>query len=149
MVDWVEVYKRLLQVYNVRTQAQLGMAMGVPGSIAGEDVEQTGISWKILDLAVTQKELSWDWLLVGKGESPQPAPDPDAEATDAQQNTQTEADTAANARPLHMETRELARELLDDNAARSRSATRELEDIRSNMQKEIEKVDDLLGGNDR
>lgn len=140
MPDWVEVYKRLLQIYNVRTQAQLSMAMGVPGVIAGRDVEQVGISWKVLAKAVAQKDLSWDWLLDGKGEAPRPQTDSgESEKRDPGEhggagdgNPTGGEESRRSPPPIPMETWELKRQLLGADPCRpchAKNERRALENV--------------------
>ncbi len=67
MLNWVAIYRRLLRLYNVRTQQELGMALGMPFSFGldGEGKNEA-IPWPILEMVVMHKQLSWDWLLTGR-----------------------------------------------------------------------------------
>ncbi len=67
MLNWVAIYRRLLRVYNVHTQQELGMALGIPFSFGLEgEAKNEPIPWPILEMVVMHKHLSWDWLLTGK-----------------------------------------------------------------------------------
>ncbi len=67
MLNWVAIYRRLLRLYNVHTQQELGMALGIPFSFGLEgEAKNDPIPWPILEMVVMHKNLSWDWLLTGK-----------------------------------------------------------------------------------
>ncbi len=103
MLDWVDVVRRLLCAYNVKTQAELSMAMGMPVEMgANGPIETTGIPWIVLEKAVSEKCLSWDWLMTGDGDGPEESPSA----------TQEEENNISSSMPRY-QTRELARELID------------------------------------
>ncbi|MCC8180038.1 MAG: hypothetical protein LIP23_03890 [Planctomycetes bacterium] len=203
MIDWVDVLRRLMVVYNVHTQNELSMAMGVQVKVGlVQDIMATGIPWRILERAVEDKKVSWNWLLAGKESMPNDGAQCDAKSvpgrlgcnakraeppanakTDGDKNNQParkatagedafdqEMQQARNA-PPRIETRELERQLLDNEpeqpdenvnnsqtpanspgqAGSSSNQTnqpdtvvRELKEIKAKMQREIEKVDELL-----
>lgn len=185
MLKWIEILKRLLELYHVRTQAELGMAMGVPVNIGiGDHAENLVIPWPLLEKAVLEKKVSWDWLLAGRGPMTpgQPAADKqddkkaaaDADAQEEKKsgpppNNLVDDRTPRGAPVLRVETRELARQLLDRNpddalrqcrrdlasasgeggdAGRSRAeVAAQLREIKENMLQEIVKVDRLLEEN--
>jgi hypothetical protein len=132
MLNWVDILRRILVLYKVRTQAELGMALGVHlnvGLEGGSDV----IPWPVLEKVVADKKVSWDWLLTGKGleggpegteaaKPPETQPEPKPAPVDNVRSRDPE-------RPLRIETRELARELLgrenNQNAPSREAETRE------------------------
>lgn len=126
MLDWVDVLRRILHLYNVKTQQELGMALGVPVRVGLDgDAGEATVPWQIMELVVHNKRVSWDWLLTGrqfqadgrseekddvaKRESPPAQP----QNADGQENP-----TATSDRMRYADTRELARDLLpsDDHA---------------------------------
>lgn len=124
MLDWVDVLRRLMMLYNVRTQAELSMAMGVEVKVGIDaDIQKSGISWRILERAVKDKKVSWNWLMTGfeimwDGVNPE-KPTPYSTRMAAAAAAAEEARRKATRKPTRIETRELARKLLyrkpDDN----------------------------------
>ena len=149
MLNWMAIYRRILKLYGAKSQQDLGMALGVPVNF-GKDGEEPVIPWPILELVVSEKRVSWDWLLTGKGEG----------GGDTVRRPAAEQSGAAS--PPRLETRELERVLLnpeedaggdsedtgggavDTGRSKSGRVVRTLEDIKSRMQKEIERVEKLL-----
>ncbi|MCC8107512.1 MAG: hypothetical protein LIQ30_00385 [Planctomycetes bacterium] len=130
MLNWVAILRRLLNLYGVKTQQELGMAIGVPFHLKLEgDGEDDTIPWPILELVVTENNLSWDWLLTGKyyrGRTG--ARDDDPKRDDAPPPRPEESPQPAGDTPPRIETRELARRLLNpdasgDDAAEARNQT--------------------------
>lgn len=161
MLKWVEILKRVLDAYSVRTQDELGMALGAPVRIGiGDNAKNDVIPWPILERVVLEKGVSWDWLLTGAehgetgGAKGAHAAAGAADPAVPQPQVPTPAADAAGPRPPVIETREFTRELLGpgpesrENDApcppQSEAMVRELRDIREQMQKEIDRVDSLL-----
>ncbi len=115
MLNWVAILRRLLNLYGVKTQQELGMAIGVPFHLKLEgDGEDDTIPWPILELVVSENNLSWDWLLTGKyyrGQPGEKADDPKRD--DAPPPRPEEPAQPAGDKPPRIETRELARRLLN------------------------------------
>lgn len=118
MLNWVAVLRRILHLYNVNTQQDLGMALGVPVHIGVESHHDTTIPWHILELVVADKHVSWDWLMTGRHfrEAGKPAEEDDGRDEEprtipADKSVQQEP-RAAPDRPPSLETRELVRALL-------------------------------------
>ena len=117
MINWVAVLRRMLQLYNVKNQQDLGMALGVPlnFSIGGTGLD-SAIPWPILELVVSEKRISWDWLLTGRGERDICRVSSDTaevrKAAEAQAGVQVVI-------PPRLETRELARVLLNPSESQS------------------------------
>lgn len=171
MIKWVEVLRRILRLYGVATQQEMGMALGVPVSIHAEGgAHDMVIPWEILAMVVGDKRVSWDWLLTGaefRGErrdDDEPGhpikPVPPSGAKQAINNTESR-----NGQPPRLETRELARTLLPQTDAPDRpeappeeepdpareapreshaEMVRRLEELKASVQKEIENVERLL-----
>lgn len=173
MINWVAVLRRILRVYGVATQQELGMALGVPVSIHDDGgAHDMVIPWEILGMVVEDKAVSWDWLLTGReftGErrdddepghpiKPGPAPAPKRAIGNTESRT---------GQPPRLETRELARTLLahdgatdqpdspskdadasacEDQAEARAKLARRLEDLKASVRKEIEDVERLLDG---
>ncbi len=109
MINWIAVLRRMLQLYNVKTQQELGMALGVPLSFTLDGSPGSAIPWPILELVVSEKRVSWDWLLTGKGERDVSRAAPETAA--AARKAATSAADSRDAAP-RFETRDLARVLL-------------------------------------
>lgn len=170
MLNWVAILRRILGLYNVRTQQDLGMALGVP--LDADSLSGREIPWPILERVVAEKGVTWDWLLTGRGESRDPCKLDDA-AKARPDNTTSRATPKA---PPRIETREFARVLLDgatpeqpgqyemsDSAGGENSEAMleaellphdepgdeaglldRLKEIKDSMQKEIDRVDRIL-----
>lgn len=170
MLNWYAILRRVMSLYNVKTQQELGMALGAPMSLGMEDGAEPVIPWPILELVKGEKSVSWDWLLTGRDwagadgsgaanreertrvlDSPAAAGPPTGNAAAAKAGLQ---------RTLpRFQTRELARELLAsedaygaeralaemETAAASPDATvRELENIRAAMRQEVARVERII-----
>lgn len=139
MIDWVDVLRRLMMLYNVKTQAALSMAMGVAVQVGiGTDIQKTGIPWVILERAVRDKQVSWNWLLTGydimwdgvEGVTPTRGKPGETDrrqdrGQDHEQNLEHDVDAAWREEPRNdprIETRELARRLLYESKADGASA---------------------------
>lgn len=71
MPDWLAIVKRLFRLYNVKTQAELTMAMGMPVNFGTENpLGETGIPWKILEKTIHDHHVDWNWLMTGTGKAP-------------------------------------------------------------------------------
>lgn len=177
MINWVAVLRRMLQLYNVKSQQELGMALGIPLNFAIDGTgPESAVPWPILELVVSEKRVSWDWLLEGRGER-----DICRRDTAAVAETRKAAESPAGGKvviPPRIETRELARVLLNPGEPQSTyapppnspeeapasdapsepspepssgssrpgkdSVVRNLESIKTRMQKEIDRVEKLL-----
>ncbi|MCD8349831.1 MAG: helix-turn-helix domain containing protein [Planctomycetaceae bacterium] len=137
MLNWVAILRRILGLYNVKSQQDLGMALGVPLAADGS-LGEGEIPWLILARVVAEKGVSWDWLLTGRefggqkrneGEtsSKTTGVDPKPEHPD---NTSPRSGTA----PQRIETREFMRVMIDGD--KSHSVTSE-EDVAAG-QREID-----------
>ena len=75
MLNWVDILRRILSLYKVRTQSELGMALGLTVNV-GLDSDRGGriIPWEILEKVVEEKKVSWDWLLTGAGSQEEAVP---------------------------------------------------------------------------
>ncbi len=153
MINWVAVLRRMLKLYNVKTQGELGMALGVPLNFT---LDGTGadsvIPWPILELVVSEKRIGWDWLLTGRGErdvSRAAEDEPDAAA--ARRAAEHAADAHASVAP-RFETRDLARVLLNPSEPSAPAPAPDPgapsapppSSVKSRMQKEIDRVESLL-----
>lgn len=169
MIKWVEVLKRILSLYHVHTQAELGMAIGIPVSVGMDGHTQSEvIPWDILEKVVRDKRVSWDWLLTGEEIS---GGDKNGAVGRTRSGAMSESafvdapDNEKARRPPRIETRELVRELLppeegkggfdaagaetadvppEENGVSPKALNRQLREIRSSLRQEIEKVDRLL-----
>lgn len=137
MLNWFAILRRIMSLYNVKTQQELGMALGAPMHIGMEDKAGVVIPWPILEITVMEKKVSWDWLLTGKGPSPQSTPSgtvQTAEGNDQrepasggatgsiQANFAAAKSPAGAGMPPRFETRELERRLLAKDAYREPEA---------------------------
>lgn len=113
MIKWVEVLIRILKLYNVRTQQELGMALAMPVSVGiGDNLENDVIPWPILEKVVLEKKVSWDWLLTGAGEPPAAG----ARVSSRRPPEMVDDETSREQnRPPRLETRKLERELLTND----------------------------------
>lgn len=158
MLNWMAIYRRILQLYNVKSQQDLGMALGVPVNFGTEGAD-TAIPWPILELVVAEKRVSWAWLLTGTGDH--------GGGDTVRRPAGGQADLPP---PPRIETRELERVLLNPEdelnglagdapdsaatgdqsaeAAKSSRVVRTLESIKNRMRKEIERVERLLEEHD-
>lgn len=112
MIKWIDVLRRLLALYNVHTQAELSMAMAMPVEVGIEDaIQDSGISWEVLEKAVLEQCVDWNWLLTGAGTGP--------ELYSGKQKPDRLKPEAAPEQPYHflpsLDTRELERVLLDND----------------------------------
>lgn len=168
MINWIEVLRRIMNLYNVKTQQELGMALGVPVAIGMGDAPETTIPWPILELVVSEKKVSWDWLLAGVESKPAreagKATAGKKSGGTAVRAPETGATTANAARARipgmrpNIETRELERRLLAQDSYREpespsdaapddageEAVIRELEEIRETMRREMDRVTKLL-----
>ncbi len=120
MLNWVAILRRILGLYNVKSQQDLGMALGVPLAADGS-LGEGEIPWLILARVVAEKGVSWDWLLTGReyggrkrddGDAPPEAPQKPANPD----NTTPRADAKS---PPRIETREFMRVMIDGDKSRS------------------------------
>lgn len=177
-MNWVAILKRILKLYGVRSTRELGMALGVPLRIGEDGHVDEALPWPVLELVIADKKVSWDWVLTGR-EAAGDAAGGGTKPTVVRRQTRT-GGSQARKKPPRIETRELERTLLSGggsgsrtvewtedggaegvvtppetsdaaNARREREVVRELEDIKASMQREMERVDELLrrqGGGD-
>ncbi len=86
------------------------MAMGMPVEMGTSGpIETTGIPWIVLEKAVSEKCLSWDWLMTGDGDGPEETP----------AEPQEEENDISSSMPRY-QTRELERELIDPEEEEAR-----------------------------
>lgn len=164
MLNWMAVLRRILRLYNVKTLRELGMAMGIP--MRPEDSgPNVPTPWPVLEMVVAEKRVSWDWLLTGKESGGRPG-DGDEEGKPS-----VPASQPSQSPPPRLETRELARTLLaprqdadewgediepeapEPSAPEPPSASRgdaeavirELKELKTSIQKEMDRVDAILG----
>lgn len=114
MVQWIDVLRRLLALYNVRTQVELGMAMAIPIDVGIEDsIQEKGISWMILEKAVREKHVDWNWLMTGSGVGPKYRSDDEERGHKEEEPAATRKSSRLSVPSL--DTRELERVLLDND----------------------------------
>lgn len=123
MLNWIAVLKRMLHLYGVRDQRELSLALGAPVDVEMEKGVAEAIPWPILEAAVAGKNVSWDWLLTGRGLPGDPPAREDAapdEASPDAPRTEPVADGEDGRLRLAaggVETRELERRLLGHPAS--------------------------------
>lgn len=69
MFDRHGIYERFCESYDMDSPVALAKMLGIPhSSVSRWRACITPIPWKWLRRAVNDRELSWDWLLEGKGQ---------------------------------------------------------------------------------
>lgn len=105
-MNWVEILKRIFSLYNVKTQAELGMALNLSVNIGMDGNPASAvIPWNVLERVVWEKNVSWDWLLTGKAFS-------GSGSSNANFAKASPPPPPVRSRVPRIETRELTRELL-------------------------------------
>ena len=157
MVNWVDVLRRVMMLYNVKTQQELGMAIGIPAHIGMEgSAGGRTIPWQILERVVEDRKVSWDWLLTGKEHSGEKQPEWKDGAGDETEKTgggtpgkgTGEAELPLRPYPSQ-ETRELERELLDSPPGENGTdpgnacgvAAEELKSLKAEMERKIGRIE--------
>lgn len=118
MLNWFAILRRILKLYGVRSTRDLGMALGVPLKFGEEGSGEKEIPWLVLEMVVSDRGVSWDWLLTGRNTPSEPA------GSDEEKGLRGEEEPLAihpkppvskptRAKMPRIETRELRRALLD------------------------------------
>ncbi len=134
MVKWIDVLRRLLALYNVHTQAELGMAMAMPIDAGIEEsIQDKGMSWKILEKAVREKHVDWNWLMTGSGVGPKYRSDDEDGEQDQKQEEPAATKKSSRLSVPSLDTRELERVLLENDAS---AVTDQLDEEIAQMERE-------------
>ncbi|MCD8140109.1 MAG: hypothetical protein LUE17_10100 [Planctomycetaceae bacterium] len=124
MLNWVAILRRILGLYHVKSQQELGMALGVPLAADG-GLGEGEIPWLILARVVAEKGVSWDWLLTGREYGGQKQDDEHKQGTAGEKGPEAPAtpdNTASRAgakTPPRIETREFMRVMIDPDKNRA------------------------------
>ena len=66
-LNWKRIYERIFSVYPSKTQEELGKALGVSQDLVSNWKTGKAIpTWHVLEKIVTEKHVTWQWLLTGK-----------------------------------------------------------------------------------
>lgn len=69
-LNWRRIYERIFSVFPAKTQKELGEALGVSQDLISNWKTGKAIpTWQILEKVVTDKHVTWQWLLTGKDTS--------------------------------------------------------------------------------
>lgn len=72
MLNWQEIISRIYELYDVKTQSSLAEALGVTRGLVSrwhmKDESKRRIpTWETVAKIVADKNITWDWLLEGRG----------------------------------------------------------------------------------
>lgn len=68
-LNWSEIVVRLFELYDVKTQTALGEKMGVKQTLISRWIKDASRAptWETIRKVVADKNVTWDWLLEGRG----------------------------------------------------------------------------------
>ena len=72
MLNWQEIILRIYDLYEVKTQKSLAECLGVTRGLVSrwhmkDESKRCIPTWETMAKIVTEKQVSWDWLLEGRG----------------------------------------------------------------------------------